>query len=268
MSIQFANNEKVFRAYDYASLGIKKKATKSDTFKSLIVTNKRLIHEEICTRRGQELTIRREMPVSDAKYINTLVTKTSKPALLVWCIIFAILGAVSFVLFGLNVLPDWNLVFLGAGVATVLIAAIFLGCYIGSHKTILICNVSTDHALYPVMGIAAESSNGDKKEQEGKKKKKKKNTEEKLTLQIRVNNAIAKQLVDELGAVILNAIAYDPASEVEEPETVTEEAEEVGLPVDEISEDAEPEEPKAEPETETEEETVAEATESENNENA
>ena len=246
MSIQFAKDEAVVRRYDYATLGFKKKLGRYTTFKSLIITNKRVIHEAVCGKRGSGMVSRREMPLEDAKYVDTAVARTSKPAFIVWSIIFAILGAVGFVLPNLNVLPNLELVFQGVGAGAFLVAVLFLIAYFGSRKAFLLCNISTDHPLYPVMGIAEVADNGHDEKKAKKENKKNKN----IRLEIAINTAVAKQLSDELGAVILDAKSYEPVQEVEEAEAPAEEA---------VEEPAEAEE--AEEVAESVEEAVAEPTE-------
>ena len=67
MAIQFAKDEKVIRSFNYAATGYNKRKNTYDTFKSVVVTNKRVIHESVCEKRGNEVILRQEMPVADAK---------------------------------------------------------------------------------------------------------------------------------------------------------------------------------------------------------
>ena len=64
MSVKFAQDEKVIKSFNYAATGYNKKKDTYDTFKSLIVTNKRLIHESVCEKRGSEVILRQEMPLT------------------------------------------------------------------------------------------------------------------------------------------------------------------------------------------------------------
>ena len=82
MSVQFAKDEKVIKSFNYANVGYNRKKGQYDTFKSLIVTNKRVIHESVNDKRHNEVIIRQEMPVADAKYVKTTMGKTSNPAYL------------------------------------------------------------------------------------------------------------------------------------------------------------------------------------------
>ena len=217
MSIQLAKDEKVVKAFDYATVGYNRKLSKYTTYKSLIVTNKRVVHEAVCEARGNEVILRQEMPVADAKYVNTAMGKTSTPALLVLTVIFAILAAVAFVLPVLGVLSGAKLVMTILGSVFALLAVIFLLCFILSHKAMVVCSISTDHPIYPVIGFG--SIEGEENSDASDKKKK---SSKKPTIEIHVNRAVAKEIANELGAAILDALAYD-ASEEEAP--VTEESE-------------------------------------------
>ena len=97
MSIQFAKDEKVLKSFNYAAVGYNKKKDKYETFKALTVTNKRIIHEAVRETRGNELILRQEMPVTDAKYIKTAMGKTATPSLLLQAILFAIIAVAAIV---------------------------------------------------------------------------------------------------------------------------------------------------------------------------
>jgi len=208
MSIQLAKDEKVVKAFDYATVGYNRKLAKYTTYKSLIVTNKRVVHEAVCETRGNEVILRQEMPVTDAKYVNTTMGKTSTPAFLVLTVIFAILAAVAYVL-PMFVLPNLKMILTLVAAACGLLAVIFLVAFIVSHKAMVVCSISTDHPICPAIGFASIESELTSDVSDKKKKKSKK-----PTIEIRVNRAAAKDLANELGAAILNAIAYDPNEEI------------------------------------------------------
>ena len=207
MSIQLAKDEKVVKAFDYATVGYNRKLAKYTTYKSLIVTNKRVVHEAVCETRGNEVILRQEMPVTDAKYVNTTMGKTSTPAFLVLTVIFAILAAVAYVL-PMFVLPNLKMILTLVAAACGLLAVIFLVAFIVSHKAMVVCSISTDHPICPAIGFASIESELTSDVSDKKKKSKK------PTIEIRVNRAAAKDLANELGAAILNAIAYDPNEEI------------------------------------------------------
>ena len=108
MSVKFAKDEKVIKFFNYAATGYNKKKNSYDTFKSLIVTNKRVIHEQVCEKRGNEVILRQEMPVTDAKYVKTTMGKTSTPKFLLLAILFAIIAVILIIV--LVLLPlAWRL---------------------------------------------------------------------------------------------------------------------------------------------------------------
>ena len=233
MSVQLSQNEKIMKSFDYATEGYHKKTAKFDTFKSLIVTNKRVIHESVCERRaGKGTVVRDEMPVADAKYLSTAINKTSRPGFIVAAVIFALLAVVAFVLPSLNVVPEDVMEMIGTYLTVVgglfaLIAVVCILNYFASRKTLIVCRISADHDVYPVMGFRSLSGEVNTNKDDDKKKKKKKDNGK--SIEINVNSKVARQLVDELGAVILDAIAYEPECEAPVAE-VAEETEEVAEP--------------------------------------
>ena len=89
MSIQLANGEKILRSYDYAQSQSKGLAG-TDGSKTLVITNKRIIHKETIKGKKQSGTNMSEMPVKAAKYVRTSFKETRYPILLVIGIILAI----------------------------------------------------------------------------------------------------------------------------------------------------------------------------------
>ena len=219
MSVQLAPNEVLIRRFDYATQGFKKKLGTYTTNKSLIVTNKRVIHEAVSRKRGCGMVARREMPLEDAQYVDTAVARTSKPALIVWFVVLAILGAVAFMLPTFGVLPNLEVVFQGVGAGLCLIAVLCLIAYFSSRKAFLLCNISTDHPLYPVMGIAEVADNG----HDEKKAKKESKKNRGIRLEIAIHTEVARQLSDELGAVLLEAKSYVPQQDAEDTAVENEE---------------------------------------------
>ena len=246
MSIQLAKDEKVIKAFDYATVGYNRKLAKYTTYKSLIVTNKRVVHEAVCEARSNEVILRQEMPVADAKYVNTAMGKTCNPAMLVLTVIFAILAAVAFALPALGVLTNAKLVMTIIGGVCALLAVIFLLSYILSHKAMVICSISTDHPICPVIGFGSVEG-----EEASDKSDKKKKSSKKPTIEIHVNRAVAKEIANELGAAILNAIAYDPNEEIAPEAEETEAYAEISPETVEAAAEAEEtpaQEPAADPE--------------------
>lgn len=219
MSIQFAKNETVVRRFDYATLGYRKKTDSYAVARSMIVTNKRVIHQDVSEKVGQDLIVRREMPIEHAKFVDVSYSKTSNPSHLVAALIFAILAVGVYFLTNLKTaLP--NVAFLQkipeflfptlAGLLG-LIALISVFRYFGSRRILLACTVSTDSAVQPIF------SNTITDEKISPKKAKQANRNAlRMELNIRVNKRAAKELADGLGAAILDAIEMNREAEAAE----------------------------------------------------
>lgn len=211
MSVQFAKDEKVIKSFNYAAVGYNKKKGRPDTFKSLIVTNKRVIHEAVREKRSNELIIRQEMPVADAKYVKTTMGKSSNPALLVQAIVFFAIAALLIVVSTLDFAEKFPFVFWALAAPFVVLGIVKLVGYFSSINAVVSFGIYTDHIITPVMNFAAvenSEANADDDDQYGKKSKKKE-----PSLEIRVNTDIAREIADGLGAAILDAIAYTEEKE-------------------------------------------------------
>lgn len=242
MSVQLAKDEKVIRSFTYATLGYNKKKNKYDTFKSLIVTNKRLIHEAIRETRSNELILRQEMPVADAKYIKTVMGKSFSPMLLVQAIIYAVLAVVIALLATFDFAEKFFFVFLVLAAPFLFVAIKKLIDYFASFSNIVSFSIFTDHPVTPVLTTAAVEVNNNENTDGAPRKAK-----NEPSLEIRVDANVARQIADGLGAAILNAVAYNGEDlEVEETLNVA--------PLEEAAELMEAEEAVEEAEFETEEE--------------
>ena len=242
MSVQLAKDEKVIRSFTYATLGYNKKKNKYDTFKSLIVTNKRLIHEAIRETRSNELILRQEMPVADAKYIKTVMGRSFSPQLLVQAIIYAVIAVVIALLATFDFAEKFFVVFLILAAPFLFVAIKKLIDYFASFSNIVSFSIFTDHPVTPVMTTAAVEVNNNENTDGAPRKAK-----NEPSLEIRVDANVARQIADGLGAAILNAVAYNGEDlEVEETLNIA--------PLEEAAELMEAEEAVEEAEVETEEE--------------
>ncbi len=201
MSVKLAKNEKVIRSFNYAATGYNKRKNTYDTFKSVIVTNKRVIHESVCEKRGNEVILRQEMPVADAKYVKTTMGKTSSPQFLFLAILFAVIAvAVAFVS-TLEAVAKFNFVFWILAAPFAVLAIVKLYNYFASCSRIVSFSIFTDHVVTPVICSAAiEANNSDDTAS--------KKTKKEPALEIRVNTDIAREIADGLGAAILDATQY------------------------------------------------------------
>lgn len=200
MSVQFAKDEKVIKSFNYANAGYNRRKGQYDTFKSLIVTNKRVIHESVNDKRSNQIIIRQEMPVTDAKYVKTAMGKTSNPSLLLQAILFAIIGIAAFVVSTLDFAEKFNFVFWILAAPFAVLAIARLAAYFASRSKVVSISIFTDHVVTPVICTAAIESNNDSSN--GKKANKE------PALEIRVDADTARAIADGLGAAILNAVAY------------------------------------------------------------
>ena len=202
MSIQFAKDEKVVKSFNYAAIGYNKKKDKYDTFKSLIVTNKRVIHEAVRETRGNEMILRQEMPVADAKYVKTVMGKSCDYSFLVQAIIYAVVAIAIALLSTMEFAEKFSYIFLILAAPFAIVAIKKLVDFLRSFVNIVSFSIFTDHPVTPVMTTAVIEDNSNNDENQPKKKKKE------PSLEIRVNADVAREIADGLGAAILNAVNY------------------------------------------------------------
>ena len=237
MSVQFARDEKVIKSFNYANTGYNKKKGQYDTFKSLIVTNKRVIHESVNDKSYNEIILRQEMPVADAKYVKTTMGKVSNPLYLLQALLFAVIAVAAVVVSTLDFAEKFYVLFLVLAAPFAILTFVKLAAYFASRAKIVSFSIYTDHVVTPVISTAAVEANTD--DTQSKKSK------SEPTLQIQVNADVAREIADGLGAAILDAIAYKeeaPTEEVEEaiPAFASVETEE--LPIDNENQEIEKEE--------------------------
>lgn len=209
MSVKFAKDEKVIKSFDYATVGYNKRKGQYDTFKSLIVTNKRVIHESVNDKRNNEIILRQEMPVADAKYVKTTMGKTSNPAYLLQALLFAIIAAAAVFVSTLDFAEKFYVAFLVLAAPFAVLTFVKLAAYFSSLTKVVSFSIFTDHVVTPVICTAAVEA--ENKETEGKK-----NTKKDPSLEIRVNADVAREIADGLGAAILDAINYKEEAPVKE----------------------------------------------------
>ena len=212
MSIQFAKDEKVIRSFNYANVGYNKQKGQYDTFKNLIVTNKRIIHESVSDKNCNEVILRQEMPVSDAKYIKTTMGKVSTPLYLVQAILFAVIAVAAIVLSTMEFAEKFFVLFLVLAAPFVVLALVKLAAYFASRAKIVSFSIYTDHVVTPVICTTAVEVNTD--DAQNKKSK------GEPTLEIQVNADAAREIADGLGAAILDAVNYKEATPQENPKEV------------------------------------------------
>lgn len=200
MSVKLAKDEKVIRSFNYAATGYNKRKNTYDTFKSVVVTNKRVIHESVCEKRGNEVILRQEMPVADAKYVKTTMGKTSNPKLLLLAILFAAIAVAVALVSTLEAVAKFNFVFWILAAPFAVLAIVKLSAYFVSCTRVVSFSIFTDHVVTPVIAsVAIETSNDENASKKSKNEP---------ALEIRVNTDVAREIADGLGAAILDAAQY------------------------------------------------------------
>ncbi|MBQ9132300.1 MAG: hypothetical protein IJX62_07515 [Clostridia bacterium] len=206
MHLKLSENEVVIKIFDYAKSGRQDSSVISQN--SLVVTNKRIIQQA----KSRNAVIRKEIPVQDAKYINTQFFKKHNPVYNVLAVLAIVAGVACAM-----ALKDWTFAAIGAGVGVLLFVA-----YAFLTKNMLAFSIGGDNRLTQLMTFTTQKP---KKEKPGKKTADKENY-----VFFRVNKKQAIQLVDELGSVILDvreAFANPAPVVVEEPEVEAEEEAEI-----------------------------------------
>ncbi len=251
MSLQYAKGEKVFAQYDYATFGYHKKTAEYTMSKSLIVTNRRVVHQAVSHQGGKKAVIRKQIPLEHAKFVDVATSRISKPGLLVAAIIFAVIAFAAYLVGNIPPVQDklgqWAIAFpIGAGVFG-FVALMFLLGYILSFRTYLACSIDIDCPVNNAIDFTSKSVN--------RRKADARTDRQKIQFNLRVNSKVAMKMADELGAVILDAMAYVPDEEpvaeesVEEAPAACEE-----IPAEEIAaEETAPEAPEEESEAAPEE---------------
>ena len=233
MSVQLAKDEKVIRSFTYAAVGYNKKKDRYDTFKSLVVTNKRIIHESVRETRNNELILRQEMPVADAKFVKTSMGKTASPEFLVQAIVLGVIAAIIIFLSTLEFAAKFSFALWGVAAILVVLGVMRLVAYFGSLSSVVSFSIFTDHELISAMGTSASES-----DHANAVKNKNKKSNQEPSLEIRVNADVARDIANGLGAAILDAIAYKEEPIATEKPCVC--AEELPLPTPEVEISEEP----------------------------
>ena len=192
MSIKLAKDEKIVRTYDYAT-STSKGLSGSTSTKTLVVTNKRIIHREAGHGAGNESLNTSEMPVEAAKYINTFFAKVRFPIYLVLALIFALAGVALTV-----AIPDVDLQSI-IWIPFLLMTVLFIVIFIFKKKLTFTCTIDTDTYITPAFTFSSFSGNTATKGLGFKYAKSNKTK----SVKVIVNNHIARQMADELGYVIM-----------------------------------------------------------------
>jgi hypothetical protein len=197
MSIKLAKGEVPVKKYDYATTheGF---FNKRKTSNSLIVTNKRIIKSDACTKTGYENISLSEIAVEDVSGIRTRMSSSFKFFYLFWGIVFSLIT-----FFFITMMP--KLFRGGSGMFVMLIglvvfgglAALFIYKFIKSRKNVLVCDFIVGNRLNNAMSMgavsfrsifnAANRTNG-----------------KSSFVKIVVDASVARDFVNEIGAVLID----------------------------------------------------------------
>ena len=196
MSLILASDEKIIREYEYASMGTLGVGRSSETYKKLIITNKRIVHQEHASGVGMERYSATEMPVDKAKYVDTYYGMKSYTILLVMGIIFALAGLVTLIARIPAVVLGIALVF----------ALIFILLYVFKKDYMVCFNIKTDGFVNPVMHASSRAGNSVTRGL--RRNLRAADDAMTINIKIRVHKEEAKALAEELGMAILEACRY------------------------------------------------------------
>ncbi len=207
MSIKFAENEKVIRTYDYATQKGFKIGSAAFAGKSLVVTNKRIVHVETSHMTGGRTITTQQMPVEAAKYVSTSYSMKPYPIFLVLAIVIALLGIVGAIALEMPAL-----------FAALIPAAIFFLIFCFKKDLVLSASFETDTRITHAFGCSTKNGNSLTK---GFFRffRKRDNNLATIYVSVKVNREVSERMAEELGAVIMAAAAgeYDsvPAAAAE-----------------------------------------------------
>lgn len=197
--MKLSKNEVVIKSFDYAKTARGANISKN----SLTVTNKRIIHQ---THSPYAMT-RQEIPAEDARYINAAFARRRNPAYMVLGIILLAIGIIGTLLFAFLPKMEWETGTRPIMLPIVVGGALFL-------ILILLYSFLTKNAL-------ALSIGGDGHKQElisflsvGKLPVDRRGRKKETTIYVYVSKKKALELIDELGAILLD---------LKEPKTADEE---------------------------------------------
>ena len=187
--IKLAAGESVAKIYSYGNVNARRK--KNSVENSLIVTNKRVIYQSL----GARSVARKEIPVEAAEYIDTKYTSQRAG---IWLALLSLLLGAALLVFGLN---PFKLGFIsqhGLGLSLMIVGGVFLAIAIflfirlriyrrrGSVEVI----ISGRLAEHELLSFGVSNLKIRQKQVE--------------RLRIKVDKNVAVDMVNELGALLLN----------------------------------------------------------------
>lgn len=190
-NIRLAEGEKVIRNYDYtqsSSLGI---TSSTRSARNLMVTNKRVIHTTTKGGMGKEQLSVQELPIKYIRTVNSFYGKKKYPVFLFLGIVFALIGLILTI----EIDEPALLIFL-------IPAAIFVLIYVFKTDYSYSCNISANGIV--CNGMSLGSSSGNSLTRGLFKSAAALDVTTTINIQVKVNGDITKQMVSELGSVIMD----------------------------------------------------------------
>ncbi len=177
MSIKLSKNEKILKEYAYSTVTV----NNAETSKKLIITNKRLVHRIEMHKMGGEEIVNEQINVGDIKSVDASYGKQAHPIFIFWAVIF---GLAAVAMLAAKIL-------VGA-VIGLLAAAGCVALYIFKKEYVVTCSFGFENATAELVAGSGMAGYG----AGGKAVKK---------IKIAVNGGVAKDMVEEIGALILDA---------------------------------------------------------------
>ncbi len=210
MSVKLANGEKLIRNYEYGTVDVKGIGKSSGAHRTLIVTNRRIIHQETSVGKGSERISTSEMPIKSAKYVNTFYGMKSYPILIVLGVIFALVALITLFASEGGAAKIIGLIVFGA------IAALCFIVYARKKDYTLTCSIDSESYVTHVLNFSTKSGNSLTRGLFSFLRKADRSNV--INVKVSVNKDVAKQLAEELGSIVTAAANgdYDVEETVEE----------------------------------------------------
>lgn len=194
MSVTLAKNEKIIRSYDYAGVKSHSVLDGAASYRNLTITNRRIIQSNHFKGTGKEGLQVSEMPVSSAQYVDVAHKVLRYPIFLVLGILFALIAIFTAI----------SAEEVSSG--TVMTAIFSIVCFIIyalKKDCVLLCSIAAEKYVTPVMMLRTSSGNSLTRHVYRKAAGVAAATT--INVAVKVDTEVAKQMTEELGAVILAA---------------------------------------------------------------
>lgn len=192
MPVTLAKGEKIIKSYDYGKVKGSSVLDATASSGNLTVTNRRIIHSRNIKGMGKGGISVEEIPVSSAKYVNVAYRTIRYPVFLVVAIILMLLSVMQ-----LASEDDSTATALVFGI----VAVVCFVLYLVKKDCELTCAIATTGIVSPVMLLSTSSGNSFTRRLYRKARAAASATT--FSISVKVNEDVAKQMSEELGAIIL-----------------------------------------------------------------